>query len=249
MESLGPRQIARMRAAGRVAARTLAAVAAQLRPGITTADIDRLVRDDTAARGATPSQLGYHGFPAAVCTSRNDVACHGIPSAREVIEAGDIIAIDVTSELDGWHGDNCATFAVGETSRDAAHVIAVARRCRDVGISAVRHGVRIGDVGAAIEEVARADGCGIVREVGGHGIGRAMHLPPHVDHFGPRGRGAKLRAGMALTIEPIVTLGRPRILLDRDGWTMRTADGSPSAQFEHTILVTREGCEILTVAE
>lgn len=246
IERLGPRQTAWMRAAGRVAAQTLAAVEAWLRPGITTADIDAFVREDTARRGARPSQLGYHGFPGSVCTSRNDVVCHGVPRAGERLEPGDIIAVDVTSELDGWHGDNCATFAIGEPSVEALHVIDVARRCRDAGIAVVRDGVRLGDVGAAIEALARREGCDVVREVGGHGIGRQMHLPPHVDHFGPPGRGLRLRAGMAITIEPIVTIGSPRLIHDPDGWTIRTADGTPSAQFEHTILVTRDGSEILT---
>jgi methionyl aminopeptidase len=246
IERLGPRQIAWMRAAGRVAAQTLAAVGAALRPGITTREIDRWVREDTARRGARPSQLGYHGFPAAVCTSRNDVVCHGIPNERERLARGDVVAVDVTSELDGWHGDNCATFVIGDASAEALHVVDVARRCRDAGIAMVRDGVRLGDVGAAIEELARREGCGVVREVGGHGIGRAMHLAPHVDHFGPQGRGARLRAGMAITIEPIITLGEPGVIADPDGWTLRTADGSPSAQFEHTILVTHDGCEILT---
>lgn len=248
IERLGPGQIASIRAAGRVAAQTLAHVGARLRSGITTAEIDRWVRADTARRGARPSQLGYHGFPAAVCTSRNDVACHGIPREDERLEPGDVIAVDVTSELDGWHGDNCATFILGEASPEARHVVETARRCRDAGIAAVRDGVRLGDVGAVIEELARREGCGIVREVGGHGIGRAMHLPPHVDHFGPAGRGVRLRAGMALTIEPIVTLGEPGVTCDGDGWTLRTADGTPTAQFEHTILVTRDGCEILTLS-
>lgn len=246
IERLGNRQIERMRAAGRVAAETLSAVGAMLRPGITTADIDRFVREDTSARGARPSQLGYHGFPGAVCTSRNAVACHGVPRESERLEAGDIVSVDVTSELDGWHGDNCATFALGEVSREARHVIDVACRARDAGIAVVRDGVRLGDVGAAIEALVRAEGCSVVRDVGGHGIGRAMHLPPHVDHFGAPGRGARLRAGMAITIEPIVALGRARVILDADGWTLRTADGSLAAQFEHTVLVTREGCEILT---
>ncbi len=247
IERLGPKQVERMRAAGRAAARTLAAVASMLRAGITTARIDRWVREDTAARGARPSQLGYHGFPAAVCTSRNEIACHGIPRESERLVEGDIVSVDVTSELDGWHGDNCATFAIGTPSADAEHVIDVAMRARDAGIAAVRDGVRLGDVGAAIEALVRSEGCSVVRDVGGHGIGRAMHLPPHVDHFGPPGRGVRLRAGMVITIEPIVALGSGRVVLDRDGWTLRTADGSLAAQFEHTILVTREGAEILTL--
>lgn len=238
-----------MRAAGRVAAATLARVGAALRPGMSTAEIDRLVRRDTAARGARPSQLGYRGFPAAVCTSRNDVVCHGIPRPDEVLAPGDLISVDVTSALDGWHGDNCATWIVGgRGSPEARHVREVARRCRDAGIAAVRHGARLGDVGALIEALAEREGCGVVREVGGHGIGRRMHQPPHVHHFGRPGTGRRLRAGMAITIEPIVTLGRPGLTEDPDGWTLRTDDGSPAAQFEHTVLVTRDGAEILTRA-
>lgn len=238
-----------MRAAGRVAAETLHAAGAALRPGLTTADIDRLVREDTARRGARPSQLGYHGFPASVCTSINDVACHGIPSERVTLREGDVIAVDVTSELGGFHGDNCQTFVIGTPSPEARHVIDVARRCRDVGVSVVRDGARLGTVGAVIEALARREGCSVIRDVGGHGIGRKMHQPPHVHHFGEAGTGRRLRAGMAITIEPIVALGAPELVQDDDGWTLRTADGSWTAQFEHTLLVTREGCEILTLRE
>ncbi|MCA9607074.1 MAG: type I methionyl aminopeptidase [Myxococcales bacterium] len=235
-----------MRDAGAAAAATLRRVADALRPGMSTADVDGLVREDTAQRGARPSQLGYHGFPAAVCTSVNDVACHGIPSPRVILRAGDLVSVDVTSELAGWHGDTCATFAIGDPSPEAAHLIDVARRCRDAGIAEVRHGARLGDVGAAVEALAKAEGCSVIRDVGGHGIGRRMHLPPHVHHFGERGTGARLRAGMAITIEPILALGRPGLRQDDDGWTLRTADGSLAAQFEHTVLVTRDGCEVLT---
>lgn len=235
-----------MRRAGQVAARTLSWVGARLRPGMTTADIDRLVRQDTRRRGATPSQLGYHGFPAAVCTSVDDVVCHGIPSEAVALRPGAIVGVDVTSQLDGFHGDNCATFVIGEATAEARHVVEVARRCRDAGIAEVRDGARLGDIGAAIEALAMAEGCSIVREVGGHGIGRAMHQPPHVSHFGRRGTGRRLREGMAITIEPMVNLGGAAIVHDPDGWTIRTADGSLSAQFEHTVLVTKRGCEILT---
>ncbi len=247
-ERLSSKHIADMRRAGRVAAATLAAVAARLRPGVSTKEIDRFVREDTARRGATPSQLGYHGFPAAVCTSRNDVACHGVPRADERLVQGDLISVDVTSCLGGWHGDTCGTFPIGELSPERRHVLEVARRCRDVGTRELRDGVRLGDVGAAVEALAHVEGCSVVREVGGHGIGRAMHLPPHVAHFGVRGRGRRLRAGMALTIEPILVLGRSaEVHVDADGWTMRTAAGAPSAQFEHTVVITRDGAEILTV--
>jgi methionyl aminopeptidase len=242
-------EIERLRLAGRAAAGTLACVAARLAPGITTADIDAWVREDTARRGGTPSQLGYHGFPAAVCTSRNHVVCHGIPRADERLAPGDILNVDVTTCLDGFHGDTSATFLIGEVSAEARHVVEVARRCRDAGVAVVRHGAKLGDIGAAIEELARAEGCSVVREFGGHGIGRFMHGPPHVAHVGRRGTGITLRSGMVLTIEPMVNLGRPDVRVLPDRWTVVTEDGSLSAQFEHTVLVTREGCEVLTPQE
>jgi methionyl aminopeptidase len=247
MELLSPRQVDAMRRAGAVAATTLDRVGQSLRPGMRARDIDRLVREDTAAHGATPAQLGYHGFPAAVCVSIDDVACHGIPG-DQVLREGSLVSVDVTSELGGWHGDTCRTFAVGALAPEAAHLMATARRCMEAGIAEVRHGARLGDVGAAIEALARSEGCDVVRAVGGHGIGRKMHQPPHVDHFGRPGRGRRLREGMAITVEPILVLGSPELSEDDDGWTLRTADGSLAAQFEHTLLVTRGGAEILTPA-
>ncbi|MBC7173719.1 MAG: type I methionyl aminopeptidase [Polyangiaceae bacterium] len=239
----------RLRRAGRVAAETLANVAAKVEPGVSTADIDAWVREDTARRGGRPSQLGYNGFPAAVCTSRNHVVCHGIPTPLERLASGDIVNIDVTSEIDGYHGDTSVTVFVGEPSLDARHVVDVARRCLEAAIAVVRPGARLGDIGAAIEDLARNEGCSVVRDYGGHGIGRRMHMDPHVAHVGPRGRGPRLRAGMAFTIEPMINLGRPEVRLLADGWTVVTSDGSLSAQFEHTVLVTEEGCEVLTRAE
>jgi methionyl aminopeptidase len=239
--------IERLRLAGQAAAGTLAYVATRLAPGITTADIDAWVREDTARRGGTPSQLGYKGFPATVCTSRNHVVCHGIPRPDERLAPGDIINVDVTTCLNGFHGDTSATFCIGEVSAEARHVVDVARRCRDAGVAVVRHGAKLGDIGAAIEEFARSEGCSVVHEFGGHGIGRSMHAPPHVPHVGKRGTGITLRSGMVLTIEPMVNLGRPDIRVLPDGWTVVTEDGSLSAQFEHTVLITREGCEVLTL--
>ena len=228
-----------------VAAQTLQRVGRALRPGMTGAAIDALVRADTAERGARCAQLGYHGFPGAVCVSIDDVACHGIPGPQ-VLAEGQLVSVDVTSELNGWHGDTCATFVLGEPSPEAAHVLDVARRCRDAGIAQVRHGARLGDIGHAVETLAQREGCAVVRVVGGHGIGRKMHQAPHVDHFGAPNRGVRLREGMALTVEPILVLGSPELVEDDDGWTLRTPDGSLAAQFEHTLLVTRDGCEILT---
>lgn len=246
IEIFGPREVARLRRAGEAARDTLALVGERLRAGVTTHDVDVWVREDTRRRGGTPSQLGYHGFPAAVCVSRNHVVCHGIPSREERLADGDIVNVDVTTALDGFHGDTSATFLIGEVSADERALVEVARRARDAGIAVVREGARLGDVGAAILEVARAAGCSVVTELGGHGIGRKMHAEPHVPHVGTRGTGVRLRAGMAFTIEPMINLGRPEIRTLADGWTIVTADGSPSAQFEHTVLVTREGCEILT---
>lgn len=240
-------EIEALRRAGRVAAATLQAVAARIKPGISTAAIDTWVREDTRRRGASPSQLGYRGFPAAVCVSRNDVVCHGIPSETEMLENGDIVNVDVTSEFEGFHGDTSLMIQVGEVSPKAAHVVEVARQCRDAGIAAVRPGARLGDVAQAIMEVAKAGGCSVVRELGGHGIGRRMHQDPHVSYVGQAGRGLRLQAGMALTIEPMINLGGPGVVFLPDGWTVKTADGSLSAQFEHTVLVSEDGVEILTL--
>jgi methionyl aminopeptidase len=223
-------------------------VGKRLRPGISTADIDGWVREHTAQLGGTPSQLGYDGFPAAVCTSRNDVVCHGIPRRNELLGPGDILNVDVTTCLGGFHGDTSATFSIGEPSAHALRLLDVARRCRDAGIAVVRDGARLGDVGAAVEELAVQEGCSVVREFGGHGIGRKMHMEPHVAHFGRRGAGIRLRAGMVLTVEPMINLGAADVRMLDDGWTVVTADGSLSAQFEHTVLVTREGYDILSVA-
>ncbi len=251
----GP-DVERLRRAGRVAAETLAFVGERIRPGVTTKQIDLWVREDTKRRGGKPSQLGYRGppgvppFPAAVCTSRNSVVCHGIPSDKDVLEPGDIVNVDVTTELDGYHGDTSATFIVGgvqAAKAEARHVVDVAKRCRDVGIAQVRDGARLGDIGAAIAELARAEGCTVVRDFGGHGIGRRMHEDPHVPHYGVRGAGLRMKAGMCFTIEPMINLGRAEIDVLGDGWTVVTADGRLSAQFEHTVLVTRAGCEILTL--
>jgi len=238
----------KLRAAGRAAAATLAHVGGRLRAGVTTGEIDRWVRSHTAALGGQPSQLGYHGFPAAVCTSRNEVVCHGIPSPNERLEEGDIVNVDVTTLLDGFHGDCSATFLIGAVTPEARHLVEVAERCRQAGIAAVRADARLGDIGAAIVALAAREGCSVVSEYGGHGIGRRMHTDPHVPHVGVRGEGLRLRAGMALTIEPMICLGTPDVRQLDDGWTVVTADGQLSAQFEHTVLVTSDGAEILTLA-
>jgi methionyl aminopeptidase len=248
VEILGERDIAQLRRAGAAAKATLGYVAERIAPGVTTLEIDAWVRDHTRDQGGRPSQLGYRGFPAAVCTSRNHVVCHGIPSPHEVLAPGDIVNVDVTTELAGFHGDTSATFVIGDVApqSEARAVVELARRARDAGIAAVREGARLGDVGAAIAELVHAAGASVVREYGGHGIGRRMHMEPHISHVGVRGCGMRLRAGMVFTLEPMVNVGGPAIRLLDDGWTVVTADGSLSAQFEHTIVVTRDGCEVLT---
>lgn len=246
------RDLPALRRAGRTAAATLDHIGRRLRPGITTAEIDAWVRADTARRGARPSQLGYcpsaglPPFPAAVCVSVDDVVCHGIPSSAQRLREGAIVNVDVTSEIDGFHGDTSRTFLIGDVVPEARHVVDVARRCLAAGIARVRPGARLGEIGAAIEALAKSEGCSIVREFGGHGIGRSMHAPPHVPHHGRADTGPRLKPGMVFTIEPMVNLGGPEVALLDDGWTVVTRDGSLSAQFEHTVLVTADGAEILT---
>ncbi len=242
----GPREIAGIRAASQAAAATLATVGARLRPGVSTKQVDAWVREDTRLRGGRPSQLGYHGFPAAVCTSRNAVVCHGIPRDDELLAAGDIINVDVTTELEGFHGDTSATFCIGTVSPEAQRLVTTTQAALAAGIAAVGPGARLGDIGAAITKVANAAEMGVVRDFCGHGIGRQMHEAPQVAHTGRAGTGLRLRPGMVFTIEPMLTLGSPEILVLEDGWTAVTRDGRWTAQFEHTLCVTPEGVEVLT---
>jgi methionyl aminopeptidase len=238
----------RMRRAGRAAAATLAYVGARLVPGMTTAEIDRLVRAHTEAQGGRPSQLGYCGFPAAVCVSRNDVVCHGVPSPQVRLAQGDIVNVDVTTELDGYHGDTSATFVIGDASPHARALVELARGARDAGIAAAVPGARLGDIGAAIVRFV-GDAARIVEAYGGHGIGREMHMDPHVPHVGRPRSGHRLREGMAFTVEPMINAGTSAVRTDADGWTVRTADSALSAQFEHTILIGPHGPEITTVLD
>jgi methionyl aminopeptidase len=235
-----------MRVVGRMTAETLCTVGRALRVGMTTAEIDRLVYEDTVRRGGRPATLNYKGYPSSVCTSRNHVVCHGMPRPDEGLAPGDILNVDVSTFHGGYYGDTSATFYLGEPSPEARHVVETARRCLAEGVAQVREGARLGDIGAAIEACARAAGCSVVRDYGGHGIGRVFHGDPHVSHTGTRGTGVRLKAGMIFTIEPMVNLGGAAVDLLEDGWTVVTRDGSLSAQFEHTVLVTRTGYELLT---
>ncbi len=241
-----PAEIDAMRPACRHAAETLVMIERHIRPGITTDEINELVHEFTIRHGATPAPLNYHGFPKSVCTSINHVVCHGIPGPKKLRE-GDIVNVDVTSIIDGWHGDTSKTFAVGHIKPLARKIIDVARRALEIGIEAVRPGARLGDIGHAIQQYVESEKCSVVREYCGHGIGRAFHEEPQVLHYGKPGTGLELRPGMVFTIEPMVNLGKPGVKLLRDGWTVVTRDKSLSAQFEHTIAVTEDGCEILTL--
>jgi methionyl aminopeptidase len=244
-----PKDIEAMRLVCKMAAETLLLVGEKIAAGMTTEDLDRIVVEDTRRRGAKCAPLNYHGFPKSVCTSVNDVVCHGIPTPKQVLADGDIVNVDVTTLFGGFHGDTSATFYIGTPKPGALHLTEVARKCLDLGIAEVREGARLGDIGAAIQEYAEAQGCSVVRAFVGHGIGRKFHDAPQVAHYGKRGTGLRLRAGMIFTIEPMINAGAYEIEVLDDQWTAVTKDGSLSAQFEHTILVTRDGCEILTARD
>ncbi len=239
------REVEGIRVASQMAAETLLGVGRMIRAGITTEDINTFVHQDTVQRGAWPAPLNYHGFPKSVCTSINEVVCHGIPDGR-VLEQGDIINVDVTTIYDGFFGDTSATFYIGTPAAEAKHVTEVSRKSLDLGIAQVREGARLGDIGAAIQEFAEGQGCSVVRAFVGHGIGRKFHEPPQVQHVGKWGSGMRLKAGMCFTIEPMINIGHFDIEILADKWTAITTDGSLSAQFEHTIVVTKNGCEVLT---
>lgn len=235
-----------MRVVGKMAAETLLLVGEQIRAGMTTDDINTIVHEDTIRRQAYPAPLNYRGFPKSVCTSVNEVVCHGIPGPQ-VLKDGDIINVDVTTFYKGFYGDTSATFYIGTPSAEARKVTEVCRRATMIGIEQVKEGARLGDVGAAIQEYVEGQGCSVVRDFVGHGIGRRFHEEPQVKHYGRKGTGERLRAGMTITIEPMVNLGGWEVEIDpKDKWTVTTADGSLTAQFEHTVLVTKNGYEILT---
>ncbi len=241
-------QIEGIRKCGELALKTLDLVEEMIRPGITTGRIDELVHRFTVENGARPAPLNYRGFPKSVCTSVNEVICHGIPGPR-VLQDGDIINVDVTPILNGYYADVNKTFFVGTPGPDAIRIVSVARRCLREGLAMVRPGNTIGDIGWAIQQWAESHGCSVVREFVGHGVGLAFHEPPQVPHYGNRGDGVRLVPGMVFTIEPMINLGGPELEILEDRWTAVTRDGSLSAQFEQTVLVTENGWESLTPFE
>lgn len=234
-----------MRAAGRLTARTLDMIAAEIRPGVTTSMLNALCEAFIRDHGAEPAPLGYRGFPYATCMSPNQVVCHGMPDGRELAE-GDILKVDVTVKLDGWHGDSCRTFPVGAVDPASARLIEVTEQALARGIEAVRPGGRLSAIGAAIQAHVEGQGFSVVRSYCGHGIGRQFHQPPTVLHHLDRERDLELLPGMFFTIEPMVNQGGHATRELDDGWTVLTADGSRSAQFEHTLGVTKAGVEVFT---
>lgn len=241
-----PEEIVKMRAAGRLAAQVLDMIAAHVQPGITTDALNTLCHDYiTGELEAVPAPLNYRGFPKSVCTSVNHVVCHGIPSDKR-LKRGDIINIDVTVIKDGFHGDTSRMFFVGEPAIRARRLCSVCRECMELGIAAVRPGAKLGDIGSVIQRHAEKHGFSVVREYCGHGIGRNFHEDPQVLHYGEPNTGLALRPGMTFTIEPMINAGRAGTRLLQDNWTVVTCDRRWSAQWEHTVLVTDEGHEILT---
>lgn len=243
-----PEQVEGIRRSGRVVLELLELAERLVRPGAVTGEIDRILAEHTARCGATSAPLNYRGFPKSTCISINEVICHGIPGERVLLE-GDIVNVDVTTVLDGYYADASKTFAVGAIVPEAAHLIEVTRECLRRSMQAVKPGNTLGDVGWAIQSHAEAQGCSVVRDFVGHGIGLEFHEAPQVMHTGRRGNGIKLVPGMVFTIEPMINQGRPESRILRDGWTAVTMDGSLSAQFEQTVLVTPDGFVSLTPYE
>lgn len=240
------REIQLMRDTCKLAAKTLHFLGKNLRIGMSTEEIDQMCYKYMVNRGAIPATLGYHGFPKSLCTSLNEVICHGIPNEKDILKDGDIVNLDVTTILKGFFGDTNRTFLVGNVKPEIKKLVDVTYECMMAGISVCRPGARLGDIGAIIEEIAHDNGYSVVHEYCGHGIGRNFHEDPQVTHFGKKGTGVELRPGMTFTIEPMINFGKRHCKVLNDGWTVVTKDKSWSAQFEHTILITEEGHEILT---
>ena len=245
-----PTEIESMRTAGQILSRILDVLHAELRPGITTGELDEIAARMIRDAGAVSSFKGYGShppFPGVICASINDEVVHGIPSVRRAVADGDIVSIDIGCIVDGWHADCARTWVVGESAREVTQLVEATRRGMEAGIAAAVPGNHLGDIGHAIESVAHEFGYGIVRPFVGHGIGQAMHEEPQVPNYGRPGSGMRIEAGMCFAIEPMYTLGRDDVYVEDDGWTVRTADGSLAAHFENTVAVTENGPDILTV--
>jgi methionyl aminopeptidase len=255
------RQIEQLRAAGQLVRATFELLRDHVRPGITTAELDAIAEEYIRSKGAEPVYKGYvppgrrhtrrgeppfPPFPGTICASVNEVICHGIPNANEKLQSGDVIGVDIGLRLDGWIGDACVTYPVGDVSAATRRLLETTQRCLELGIAQARVGNTLGDIGAAIQGYAHEQGFSVVREYTGHGLGRNLHEEPTVLHYGEPGKGMRLRAGMVFTIEPMINAGTAETSQDADGWTVRTADGKYSAQFEHTLAITNDGPILLT---
>ncbi len=241
-----PAEIEKMRAANQLVARVLEDLAAMVAPGVSTADLDAAAEAKVRAAGAEPAFKGYRGYPATLCASVNEQVVHGIPS-RRVLAAGDIVSLDMGVRLNGYYGDSAVTVPVGPVSEEATRLLRVTQEALQAGIAQVKIGGRISDIGHAIQRFVEAEGFSVVREFVGHGIGAALHEEPQIANYGEPGRGPRLAEGMTLAIEPMVNLGKPAVRLLADGWTAVTKDGSLSAHFEHTVAVTSNGPDVLTM--
>jgi methionyl aminopeptidase len=243
----GAEAFAGMAKAGRLVAEVLDLLVDEVKPGVTTEALDAFVFDFAMAHGAIPAPLNYRGFPKSICTSLNHVVCHGIPGPRALKE-GDILNIDVTLIVDGWHGDSSRMYGVGKISRAAERLLEVTFNSLMRGVAAVKPGATTGDIGAAIQAYAEGERCSVVRDFCGHGLGRVFHDRPNILHYGEPGEGLPLKPGMLFTIEPMINLGKPHVKILSDGWTAVTRDRSLSAQFEHTVGVTETGCQVFTLS-
>lgn len=246
IELKSAKAVEKMREAGRLAAATLEMIQPHVQPGVSTERLNQLCHDFLIEHKAIPAPLNYRGFPKSICTSINEVVCHGIPSETQILADGDIINVDVTAILDGYHGDTSCMFCVGEVSKPARDLVEATKQAMYAGIRVCGVGARIGDIGHAIQSLVEPMGYSVVRDFTGHGIGRRFHEDPQILHYGKKGVGPRMREGMTFTIEPMINLGTWRVEVMEDNWTAVTLDRKLSAQFEHTILITAEGYEILT---
>lgn len=244
-----PREQDAMRRAGRITAQARALAGSMVRPGVTTGEIDDAVRKFIRSKGAQPSFLGYGGFPGSACISVNEVVIHGIPSKKIILKEGDIVSVDVGAVIDGFHGDCAATYACGEISVEAKRLIDVTQQSFWEGFRFARAGQRVSDISHAVQVHVESNGYSVVRDFVGHGVGTKLHEAPEVPNFGPAGHGARLQVGMAIAVEPMVCAGDWRVKVLKDGWTTVSADGSLTAHYENTILITENGPEITTVTE
>ncbi len=239
-------QIEIMRKAGKIVAETLDLIEEEIKPGMSTKDLDKIAEDYIISRKAVPAFKGYHGYPAATCISIDEEVVHGIPGGRRLVD-GQIVSVDLGTIYGGYYGDAARTFAIGDISEEKKRLMQITRDCLDAAIAKVRDGVKLGEISHAVQTTAESAGYSVVRDMVGHGIGRAMHEDPQIPNYGPPEGGPVIKKGMVLAIEPMVNIGEYKVNQKADGWTIVTADGSPSAHFEHSVAVTEDGADILTI--